>query len=98
MWPGQEAKFLSHKIITMNNPSNFTTSDLALSTALVCFRHPLIGVSKEGARWTFEFQNTFELQNDVKKFFDYELLIEPIDYFNTLKTLKTRLYNHSDIW
>ena len=82
----------------MNHPSNFSTSDLALSTSLVCFNNPLISVSKEGSKWIFEFQNTPKLQEDVKKFFAYELLIEPMDYFNTLKTLKTRLYNHSDIW
>lgn len=81
----------------MSNSSLFRTSDLSLSTALVCLKYPLISVVKDGSRWYFEFENTPELQSSVKNYFAYDALIEPMDYFNTLKTLKTRLYNHSEV-
>lgn len=52
--------------ITMTTERTFTTSDICLATSLVCFRHSLISVSKNETKCVFKFQNTPDLQADIK--------------------------------
>lgn len=82
--------------ITIMNPI-FSTSDLSLVTSLMCLHHKPITLSREDNKGTFIFSDTPELTRDIELYFKYELRIEPIEYFTMLKTLKTRLYNHSDL-
>jgi len=77
----------------MNPAKNdyFYSSDLALAATLL-FWFPLDSIQREGQRATFVFQDTPELQEKVTKFWNGQLKVDPSDYFNKLKTIKTRMY------
>jgi len=69
----------------------FHSSDLALVATLTIW-FPIDSIQREGQRATFVFQDSSDLQEKVTKFWNGQLRVSPLDYFNKLKTIKTRLY------
>lgn len=69
----------------------FITSDLQLATVL-SMKYPLIDIIFKGKKGEFCFNDSEELQEFVNLFWTKQLKVEPIDLFNSLKTLKNRLY------
>lgn len=74
---------------------SFSTSDLALSTAIsLWFPLQEIDKSQNPRRALFIFSRSNELDEIVDKYWKKELLVEPRQYFEQLKALKGRLYSH----
>lgn len=78
------------KTIQQNNI--YQTSDLACAAALSLFL-PLHDVDKKDPRRAcFIFERTAQLERIVVQFQRRELQVEPREYFDQIKALKTRLY------
>lgn len=77
------------------NNSQFGTYDLALASALVSSGCKLTGIEKTqyGNRASFIFERTGELDSTVQAFWRDELQVNPKQYFDVLKHIKTRLYS-----
>ena len=76
-----------------NNHENFTTSDLALA-ATVSLWYPLQSVEHKlgTTRAIFVFIASHEVDGIVEKYWKRELAVEPRQYFDQLKAIKSRLY------
>lgn len=73
----------------------FITNDLSLSCALLCFDFRLAGLDASDYRKVgFMFTESKELRDTVRRYWDNQLAVNPKDYFNTLKDLKSRIYSH----
>lgn len=68
------------------------TSDLALAAAIFLFL-PLKSVDRNDPRRAiFIFEDTPQLQQLLTDFWNKQLKVEPRAYFESIKALKTRLY------
>ncbi len=73
----------------------FVTNDLSLSCTLLCFNFTLAGLDTTDRRKVgFVFEESEALRNTIKSYWDNQLAVNPRDYFNNLKDLKSRIYNH----
>jgi hypothetical protein len=78
-----------------NQDTTYVTYDLALCCTLLCFDFTLAGLETTDQRKVgFVFEESEKLQNAIKKYWDNRLVVNPKDYFNTLKDLKSRIYAH----
>lgn len=77
----------------LNDKQNlFVSSDLALATVVSLF-FPIVVIDKQDPRKAiFIFTRSKNLSELVDKYWKKELLIEPRQYFDQLKSLKARLY------
>ncbi len=74
--------------------SRFTSSDLALVTAVSLF-FPILSIDKTNPhKALFWFNRVEGLDDVVERFWKRELLIEPRQYFDQLKSIKARLYGN----
>lgn len=77
----------------------FTTRDIYLSTTLVTLKFPLVKVDYqiEGTKRLpvgyFSFDNTPELIDVEKKYWRGELVVEPREFINNMRSLKARVTN-----
>jgi len=80
----------------MKNYSNedyYQTSDLAQATTL-SFYFPIKSVDKTNPkRVVFVFKRDKDLDNHIEAYWRGELKVEPQQFFNQLKTIKTRIYS-----
>lgn len=77
----------------MENENQYKTSDLPLATVLSLFS-PIESIdSSDKRRVFFVFKQSQELDKLIKKYWDRELKIEPQEYFNQLKIIKSRIYS-----
>jgi len=78
----------------MNN-KYFQTNDLALCAALLCSGLSIIDIDKTNLkRVFFLFEKNRKNEIVIDKYWKHELLVDPINYFNALKELKTRIYEN----
>ena len=78
----------------MSNDQYFETSDLGLATALVTFGYPLEALDRNDPhRVVFSFARTDGLDEMVQEFWQRNLKIEPLAYFNNIKLMKNRIYS-----
>lgn len=76
-----------------NTDEVFKTSNLNLAAALLSLKHDLLDISfKETGRAIFIFTDSEQLQEDIDAFWKERLSIEPLNYFQQLKSLKARIY------
>lgn len=73
----------------------YRTTDLSLTAALCVLGF----IAKEmehlnAHRAVFIFENTRELSDTVERYWQREIKVEPQDFFNQLKILKARIYQH----
>lgn len=82
---------MTHETVGIND--YFTTSDLALTTAIsLCF--PIDVIDKQNPRKvSFLFKREEKLDELIEAYWKRELKIEPQQYFNQLKAIKARLYS-----
>ena len=72
----------------------FRSSDISLSSALCCLGYQIEAVDKQNpAKAIFLIRRDENLDELVKLYFTHQLKVEPLDFFNSLKEIKTRLYN-----
>lgn len=75
------------------NKNYYKTSDLALATTLSLYS-PIQSIeSTDDRRMVFLFDKTPEINDLISKFLIGELRIEPQQYYNQLKVIKTRIYS-----
>ncbi len=80
--------------ITETDKPVFTTSDLALVTA-ISLSYPIETIEKQNPRKAqFIFIRNKQLDELVDKYWKKELLVEPRQYFDQLKAIKTQLYSN----
>jgi hypothetical protein len=77
----------------LNINNYYTTSDLALATAVsLCF--PIDAIDRQNPRKaSFLFKRNEKLDELIETYWKRELKIEPQEYFNQLKAIKARLYS-----
>lgn len=76
------------------NENIFATSDLALAST-VCIWFPLQDVDKTNPkRALFLFNRHKKLDELIERYWKKELVVEPRQYFDQLKSLKARLYSN----
>jgi len=73
--------------------NQYKTNSLALSATLNIF-FPVVEVDKTNPRESiFIFTDSEALQKIVTTFWDRTLTVSPMEYFQSLKEVKTRLYS-----
>ena len=78
--------------INLNNQSN-KVSDLALATTISLY-FPIQSIQPiDGRKVVFVFDKTPEVDDLISKFWSGGLMVEPQQYFNQLKVIKTRIYS-----
>ena len=76
----------------LRNNNSFKTSDLALAATLSLCR-PIKALERINSHKVyFIFKKDRELNELLKKYWKRELKVEPQEYFNQLKMIKTRIY------
>jgi hypothetical protein len=75
----------------------YVTKDLYLTVYLLSIGNDPI-LRKEGSddRFAFGFENSDNLQNEIKKFYERCAQVEPMQFCVSLKQLKSRMYNFQD--
>lgn len=82
----------------LNDDKTYVTYDLALCCALLCFGFTLEGLETSDRRKTgFVFDENEKLREAIKQYWNNRMAVNPKDYFNTLKDLKSRIYAKSSI-
>lgn len=80
-------------MLQMNNDENYySTSDLALASALSISEHIEKIDKTNPKRLLFSFKSSEKLQHKVDQYWKKELKIEPQSYFNQIRLLKTLIY------
>jgi len=73
--------------------NQYKTSSLALAATINIYI-PVLDLDKTNPKESiFIFPDTEELQTIVRSFWDRTLTVQPMDYFQSLKVVKTRLYS-----
>lgn len=81
-------------ITTSENQTYFRTADLALTAALCVLGFSADVERNNPNRVIFIFKNHDNLADVIGKYWRSELSVEPQAYFNQLKIIKTRIYQH----
>lgn len=81
-----------------NDSEIYKTSDLSLASALLTLGYQIQEIEKNSitSRATFLIKRDSELDGLIQLYFTGQLKVEPLNYFNNLKNLKTRLYSIGD--
>ena len=78
--------------INLNDKLN-KVSDLALATTISLY-FPIQSIEPiDDRKVVFVFDKTLEIDDLISKFWSGELMVEPQQYFNQLKIIKTRIYS-----
>lgn len=79
----------------MREDQLFTTYDLNLSAVLVSLDIPLLEARKtNNAKFLFCFEHTKQLDLVVNQYWKQELELNPQKLFNSLKSIKNRMYSN----
>lgn len=80
--------------MNLTKNDQFSTHDLNITTCMVALGHPLEKINKQGNnRCLFMFNQTVKLKNDIHNYWKQDLLINPHSLFDSLKFIKSRIYN-----
>ena len=78
-----------------DNDKQYKTTDMALATTLAVLGTYIQGVDRSDPRKIeFIFTNSEDLQKAVKAYWAKELLVEPLQFFNEMRTIKSRIYDN----
>lgn len=77
-----------------NSKEYYQSADLGLATALCCKGYNLYTLDKQDPRKvSFIFKRSFGIEEDADAYWSKDLEIKARDYFDTLRTLKNRIYS-----
>lgn len=80
-------------IINTKHPNIWSSTDLAIASFLN-LNFELIDLHNvEGNKFEFLFKDTPELHIAIEDFYSNKALVNPFNYFNSIKNLKSRLYS-----
>ena len=72
----------------------FKTTDICLATALCCGNYQIEVIDKKDPSKTiFFFKRNESLDETLQMYFTHQLRVEPLNFFNFLKEIKTRIYH-----
>lgn len=78
---------------TFKQNDYFKTTDISLASTAYHFGGKIEDIDKTNpSRVIFVFKRTKELDALIQGFWAHSLLVEPLAFFNSLKELKTRIY------
>ena len=73
----------------------YRSTDLAI-TSYLSLSFKLMALERvEGNRYEFVFERTPELEKAIESFFNNTAKVSPTDYFNSIKSIKSRIYSRS---
>lgn len=77
-----------------NNENIYSTSDLALAATLNLY-YPVRSIKRTNSnKAEFIFKKNKKLDLIIERFWRSELKVDALSYFNSLRTLKNRIYNN----
>ncbi len=77
--------------------STFSTFDLALATTLVTLKYELLKLDKTDPRKVrFVFKETKDIEQTMLGYWNNEITVPALAFFNNLKTLKNRIYSNNE--
>jgi len=77
----------------MNN-IYFKTSDIGLCAALISSGYQVEGLEKiKDNRTTFSIKRDSYLDSNISKYFNHQLEVDALTFFNSMKELKSRIYH-----
>jgi len=71
----------------------FKTSDLALASTLLCLGFKITNINRDFGRAIFCFLKTNKLIESTEDYWADRLTVNPKDFFNCQKEIKTRIYS-----
>lgn len=78
----------------LNEKELFQTSDIALCATLCCLGYQIERIDREiKSKALFIFKRDEKIDDLIKAYFQHQLKVEPLSFFNFLKEIKTRIYN-----
>ena len=78
-------------------PLTFSTFDLGLATTLVVLKYELILLDKtDPKKVRFVFKETKDIEQTMLKYWNNEITVPALTFFNTLKNLKNRIYSSQE--
>lgn len=73
--------------------NTYTTTDIALGAYLVSIGYRIVSIDKtDPGRSEFYFARAEGLDKYVETFWSNKAQVNPLDYFNSIKYLKSRIY------
>jgi hypothetical protein len=79
--------------VNINNIRRFNSSDLALSGFLATRFNLLEAKRVDGNRFEFSFESSIELLKTVSDYFTNHATVNPAEYFQKIKLLKSQIYS-----
>lgn len=76
----------------ISNKDLYQTSDIALGSVLLSYGLKLEAVDKSKPKAVFYFRKEKGVDQLAEGFWSHNLQVDPLLYFNSLKELKSRLY------
>ena len=77
----------------INQENKYRTQDLALS-AYLNLNFPILSLEKlDQFKFQFVFEDSTSLQKEIDSFYNNTGKVNPKDYFNSIKNLKSRFYS-----
>lgn len=84
--------------VSVNIKNYYSTSDLALATALSLF-YPVDSIDRQNLnKALFLFKKEAGLEQLIESYWKGELKVNPAAYFQQLKIIKARLYEERQSW
>ena len=84
-------------IIMSKKPLTFSTFDLGLANTLTTLKYELIKLDKtDPKKVRFIFKETKDIEQTMLKYWNNEITVPALTFFNNLKTLKNRIYSDSE--
>lgn len=83
---------MTKKIIKQND--YFQSSDLPLCATLCCFNYQIEDIDTQNPQKViFIIRKDKQINDLIQQFWTHRLKVEPMSFFNSLKTLKARIYS-----
>jgi hypothetical protein len=76
----------------LNEQKYYESSDMALISTIYYFGYKIEAINKNSPRAIFIFERDKQLDELIQGFWAHTLQVDPLGYFNSLKEIKTRLY------
>ncbi len=87
---------MTDQILKVND--YYSTSDLSLAAAL-SLHYPIEAIDRQNPQKAqFLFKRDEHLNQLIETYWKGELRVNPVAYFNQLKTIKARLYEERKTW
>ena len=72
-------------------------ADLVLGTYLRSKGHKILSIDRDGSRSVFVFRPTATLEKDILRFYNGDARVEPLGFYELLKSLKGAAMQHGAI-